>query len=218
MNESKHTPTLWDYLAALVWSLVLLAGFLPEAIFGMLREWGRVPIHLAFTNTPWFITFSCTGFLGWFTYQRCRDCEERDDIAFGKAVQMGILGMAAFLPIQIEQIPAYLHIPIPFYRYLIFTIIAVKTASWVYLVQLVMRYHLFSGLDVFRKTPLLFPSAMYHQSQISDQGGDKAEGCQGDRACLCPDCESPPSIPKDEERQSDGSGGSTSESATDVSS
>ena len=160
MAEKKHIPDLWDGLAALVWSLILLAGLFPEVVFVILRQQGQVTTQQAFINSPWFITYACAGFIGWFTFQRCRESGSREDFAFGKAVQVTVLGLAAFLPLQIEQTPAYLHIPIPSLRYLVLAIITTKVLTWFYLVQLIIRYHLFSGLAVFRGMPLFFPSAM----------------------------------------------------------
>ena len=143
-----------------VWTLVLLFGLFPDTVFYVMREMAHVPMHMAFTNTPWFITLSCAGFLGWFTYERCREGGAQEDIAVGKAVQITVLALAAFLPIQVERLPAYLHIPIPLYRNLILAVIAIKMTTWLYLMQLIMRYYMFSGLDVFRNMPLFFPSAL----------------------------------------------------------
>jgi hypothetical protein len=159
VTENKHSPSIWDGLSAFMWTLVFIAGLLPEIFFLVLRNLGHVTIHQAFINTPWFITFTCAGFLGWFTYQRSHECDDREDVAFGKAVQVSVLALAAFLPLQVEQIPAFLHITIPHYRNLIMTVILIKMASWIYLVQLIMRYHLFSGLAVFKNMSLIFPSA-----------------------------------------------------------
>jgi hypothetical protein len=158
--EEKHTPNIWDGLAAIVWTLILLMGLFPETFFDILRKMGHVTIHQAVINTVWFVTFSCAGFMGWFTYQRSRECNDREDVAIGKGVQVTVLALAAFLPLQIEQFPAYLHITIPSIRNLILAIIAAKLATWIFLVQLILRYYLFSGLDIFRKMPLLFPSAL----------------------------------------------------------
>ena len=160
MIDNRHSPDVWDRLATFLWWLILLAGLLPEAFFFILRELGQVSTHQALTNTPWFITFSCAGFVGWFTYQRCRESGDKDDIAFGKSVQTFLLAFAAFLPLQIEQTPVYLHIPIPFYRNLILGMIGIKVLTWGYLVQLILRYYLFSGSRVFRKMPLFSLSAL----------------------------------------------------------
>lgn len=169
VTEDKHTPDLWDGLAALVWSLVLLAGLFPEVFFTLLREQGQVTTQQAFTNSPWFVTYACAGFLGWFTFQRCRESGNREDFAFGKGVQVTVLALAAFLPLPIENTPEYLHIPIPSLKYLVLGIITVKALSWFYLVQLIIRYYLFSGLTVFRDMPLFFPSAMFYEGRDRNQ-------------------------------------------------
>ncbi len=82
------------------------------------------------------------------------------DIAFGKSVQITILALAAFLPLHIEQIPLYLRIPIPYYRNLIMLIVACKALTWLYLLSLLLRYHLVSGHEAFKTMPLFFPSAL----------------------------------------------------------
>ncbi len=160
VTDTRYTPDVWDSLAAFLWWLILLAGLFPETFFYVLRELGHVTTQQAFTNTPWFISLSCAGFVGWFTFQRSREAGDKDDIAFGKGVQVLILGFAAFLPLQIEQTPVYLYIPIPFYRNLLLGIVGVKVLTWIYLVQLILRYYLFSGIEVFRKMTLVFPSAL----------------------------------------------------------
>jgi len=171
--EKKHIPDLWDGLAALLWSLILLAGLFPEVIFVLLRQQGQVTTQQAFVNSPWFITYACAGFIGWFTFQRCREAGNREDFAFGKAVQVTVLALAAFLPLQIEQTPVYLHIPIPSLRYLVLAIITTKVVSWLYLVQLIVRYHLFSGLKVFSDMPLFFPSAMFSERRSREQSAPR---------------------------------------------
>ena len=160
VSEHKHIPDVWDSLAAFLWWLILLAGLFPEAFFFLFRELGQVSMRQAFINTPWFITFAGAGFLGWFACQRSRETGDRDDVAFGKAVQIFILALAAFLPLQVEQTPMYLHIPVPYYRNLILGTVGIKLLSWGYLAQLIMRYHLFSGHEVFRNMPLLFLSSL----------------------------------------------------------
>lgn len=160
---------MWDGLAVFLWSFIFLAGLFPESVFFLLRQLGDVTLHQAFINSHWFITFACSGFLGWFACQRSRESDVPDDIAFGKGVLVTVLALAAFLPLQIELLPAYLHIPLPGIRFLILSVIAIKGLCWFYLVQLIMRYHLFSGTDVFKNMPLFFPSALMQKEKATQE-------------------------------------------------
>ena len=144
----------------LLWLAIFMIGLFPEVVFVWVREAGYVVTLRALVNSHWFITLACSGFLGWFTFCRCAECGDYADVAFGKSVQIVILAITAFLPMGIEKVSIYFLIPIPFYRYLILSVITVKALAWLYLVTLILRYYLISGYAVFKNIPLLFPSAL----------------------------------------------------------
>jgi hypothetical protein len=120
----------------------------------------------ALVNSHWFITFACAAFVGWFTFVRCAECGDPADVAVGKSVQLIILAMTAFLPMEIQKaIDYFYYIPDLFYRYLILSVLAVKALAWLYLVIMILRYYLVSGHKVYRSIPLLFPSALLPQEE-----------------------------------------------------
>ena len=139
-----------------------MVGLFPEVAFLWLREAGYVVTMRAMINSHWFITLACAGFMGWFTFKRCVECNDYPDVAFGKSVQIMVLSIAAFLPMGIEKVFLYFYyIPDPFYRYLILSVLSVKALAWLYLAILILRYYLVSGHAVFKNIPLLFPSALF---------------------------------------------------------
>ncbi|MCK5861434.1 MAG: hypothetical protein KAH38_03050 [Candidatus Hydrogenedentes bacterium] len=160
MTENKNTIVLWTIGTLLVWLVVFMIGLFPEIAFRVFREAGYVVTMRALINSHWFITLACSTFLGWFTFKRCAECDDPVDAAFGKSIQVMILAITAFLPLEIEKIGLYFLIPILFYRYLILSVIAVKILAWLYLVTLLLQYYLISGHTVFKNIPLLFPSVL----------------------------------------------------------
>lgn len=159
MTENENTLVLWTIGTLFLWLAIFTVGLFPEVVFIWLREAGHVVTMRALVNSHWFISFSCAGFLGWFTFTRCVECNDYADVAFGKSVQIMILAITAFFPLGIERLAMYFLIPIPFYRYLILSVIAVKALAWLYLFILILRYYLISGHEVFKNIPLVFPSA-----------------------------------------------------------
>lgn len=159
VTNEEHIPDVWDGLSVFFWSLIFLTGLVPDSIFLLFRNLGQVAIRQAFTNSSWFITFACAGFLAWFVCQRSREAGDRGDIAFGKGVQICVLALTAFLPLPMELLSMYPHIPFAGVRFVILATFSIKMLCWLYLFQLILRYHLFLGDTVFRMMPLLFPSA-----------------------------------------------------------
>lgn len=140
--------------------IIFLMGMFPGIAFTALREAGYVVTMRALINSNWFITLACAAFIGWFTFRRCVECNDSADVAMGKSVQIIILAMTAFLPMEIEKALLYFfYIPDPFYRYLILSVLATKALAWLYLVIMILKYYLVSGHAVYRDIPLIFPSA-----------------------------------------------------------
>lgn len=159
MTTKNNNSILWNGLAVLLWIGIFFAGLFPEPIFFKLRQLGGVTMHQAFINSHWFITFSCTGFLAWFVTQRSREAGVDSHLALGKGIQVAVLSLVAFLPVPIEILPGYFFILARFYYFLIMAVITAKMLCWLYLLQVVLNYHLFAGAEVLKDMPLLFPSA-----------------------------------------------------------
>lgn len=175
MTEEKNRIDLWTLGTVPLWLLIFLMGLFPETVFAVLREMGYVVTMRAIINSHWFITMACATYLGWFTFNRCMECNDRVDIAFGKSVQIVILGITAFLPIRLEQIAMYMDIPIPFYRYLVLSVVSVKGLAWLFLLHLLLRYYLLSGHRVFKNMPLMFPSALFPTEEQNESGAERSD-------------------------------------------
>ena len=159
MTENKDAVNLWTVGTLALWLAIFLVGLFPGIAFVWLREVGYVVTVRAVINSVWFISLSCAAFLGWFTFSRCMECGDEIDVALGKSVQIIILAVTAFLPMNLEKVFLYAHIPLPFYRYLILSVLATKSLAWLYLVIMILRYYLVSGHVVYKNIPLIFPSA-----------------------------------------------------------
>lgn len=163
MNEQNNTLDGWGVGALLVWLFIFMMNLFPEAVFALLRELGHVVTMRAWINSFWIIPLASATYLGWFSFNRCLECDDPADVAFGKSVQLVLLAIAAFLPVRMEQLGLYMAIPIPFYRYLILSVVTVKWLAWIYLVSFLLRYYVLSGHKVFKDMPLLFPSTLFYE-------------------------------------------------------
>ncbi len=174
MTNNNFTEDLWRGAALLAWMAIFMMGLFPEVVFYTLREQGYVVSQRAITNNYWTITLASAGFLGWFVFRRCIECQDEVNIALGKGVQVIILALTAFLPLHIQELPLHFAIPIPGLRRLLLTIVAIKGLTWLYLVTLLLRYYFGSGHAVFKNMPLVFPSA--YRGPRSPRAIDDKEG------------------------------------------
>jgi hypothetical protein len=151
-------PDGWRWLLLPLWVLFFGAGLFPEWIFYALRGLSGVSERHAMINNYHLLSFSLTAYLVAFTLQRCRDAGLDDMEARGKALQVGVFALIAFLPVRLDQWTEYFHIGNPQLRRLVFSAIAVKSVMWLYLFFVVLRYYLVSGTRVFIDMPALLPS------------------------------------------------------------
>lgn len=134
-------------------------GLQPEATYEILREWGLVATQRAVVNNHGFIVIGFAAYLVFFTHRRCLEAAVRPMDAFGKALQIGVLALLAFLPLRLEHALNYQHIPVPAYRRLILFMAAAKCLAWVYLLSVLVRYYFLSGLAVYAHMVSIFPSS-----------------------------------------------------------
>lgn len=165
-NEQRNS---WDLLALAIWTLFFAIGLVPELVFQTLREFAGVVTRTAFVNTSGVITVSFTAYIAFFTARRCTDAGMSDRDARDRALQVAILGIAAFLEIParaagvearslLEIMVSYRELSDTYLQAFILIIGASKIVSWCYLFSLVLRYHAFSNRTVFTSIPPLFPS------------------------------------------------------------
>jgi hypothetical protein len=148
----------WRFPALLLWMVFFSLGVSPEEIYHYCRMVGHVTTQRALTNSPWILPLGMAAYLAMFTFHRCREAGLDDIQARGKAFQVMILALPAFLPIRLELVLHYRDIPIESYRWVVLGVAAAKTLTWFYLCSVVVRYYLGWGAQVYRDMPSVFPS------------------------------------------------------------
>ena len=163
MAHPPARPDWWRWPTAALWLLFFVAGLFPERLFEELRHIGAVTTQDAYINSHNMITLGLVGFFMHFVYQRAREAGLDRHVARGKAVQVGILALVAFIPLRLDQAVRYMDIPVARLRHLVAIVAFGKIACWGYLFALLIRYYFCSGDRVFRQMPSLFPSAHLHR-------------------------------------------------------
>ena len=113
--------------------------------------------------------YDLTAYLAFFANRRCRESGLSKVASQGKALEIAVLGLVAFLEIPAKgsafEARTLLDIVFDFRslpgRYLQTVVLFVglsKLGVWLYLYSLVLRYHAYGNRDVFARIPSLFPS------------------------------------------------------------
>lgn len=170
MSDSEPRFDPWALAAALLWLVFLCAGYMPEELFAFLRAEGRVVTQDAMVNSPYLITVAFSIYFGYFAYQRCRECGLGPADCQARALQVGIVGLLAFLNIPLQVLFDAPQIPVARLRNLVFAIFAAKTAAWLYLASLIVRYYLLRNVQVFGNLASVFPSNHRLEDECEDLG------------------------------------------------
>jgi hypothetical protein len=167
---SQTTPSsgLWRFANILVWFVLFVMGLQPEHTFFLLRQASHVVTQSAFINSYYVITYAFTGYLVWFTWRVCRAAGLSSDTAQGKAIQVGLLALLAFLPMRLEQAIYYHQIAVPLDRWLNVTAGIGKCLAWLYLFSLILRYYTWEGPSAFVNMRALCPSAREDEEEVED--------------------------------------------------
>lgn len=142
-----------------MWFGFFALGLFPEFFYFFLRDHGHVITSNAMVNSPYLLYFAQVVYLFAFLGRAARRAGLGPVVSQVLAVQLAMVGLLAFLPVRLEELPAYAKIAVRFDRWLILTVCALKIASWLYLLSLLCRYYLWSGGEVFRQMVPVFPSA-----------------------------------------------------------
>lgn len=179
MNQDARTA--WDFLTLALWALFFGVGLAPDPVFRVLREIAGVTTSTALINSSLVLTAALAVYIAFFTLRRCREAGLNDAEARGRALQIGLLGLVAFLEIPVRDGAAQVrtllelvlqvgNIPMDqtYLRTVVLFIGASKLLAWWYLFSLVIRYHAFGMRRVFATMPSVFPSAHSGVSKVSE--------------------------------------------------
>ncbi len=155
VRETPNKDDPWRFPAMALWLLLFVAGIEPNLIFFQLRALADISTYNALLNSHHLITLALAGYLGVFVWGRSREAGLPSASAEARAVQIGALGLLAFLAVPFEQA---LDFDSPFQR-LVIAVAVAKIAAWCYLLSVLLRYYFFSGHRVFVRMATLFPSA-----------------------------------------------------------
>lgn len=170
MGHSDHTDRAWGWAALPLWCGFFVLGLFPEYFYDLLRAEGRVVTHKAMVNSPYLLYAGLVVYFFAFVSRAARAAGLGPVVSQVLAVQLAMVGLLGFLPVRLEDLPAYWEIPVRSDRWLMLSVCSLKIASWMYLLSLVFRYYLGSGDEVFRQLVPVFPSA--HHEKSSPETGE----------------------------------------------
>ena len=156
MNQPKTAIDPWAVPTLIMWLLFFGIGLIPEATFWAARELGAVVTQNAIINSPSLVTIFLAMYLAFFAYHRCLDAGLSSENAMARAIQVGILGLIAFLPYPFYLLlfPGNLNLlGIGLHRLdelaAVFGLPVAKLLAWSYLLIVVVRSYLTSGTEAF---------------------------------------------------------------------
>ncbi len=159
---------IWRWPNLALWTVFFAVGLFPEYVYNTLRDVAGVLTQSALVNSVNMLLFGLSAYLAYFTWLRCREAGLSVAAAHGKATQLGILGLAAFLPIGLHQLPEYRDTFTAEGLRVMYSFAAAKFIIWLYLYSIILRFYLFSGYAVFERIPALFPSSRTMKEKASD--------------------------------------------------
>lgn len=185
MNDDHRN--IWDLLTLGLWSCFFAVGLVPELAFATVRNFASVPSYVALVNSSAVITIALTVYLAFFTNRRCQASGLSPVASHGKALEIAVLCLVAFLEIPAKgaafETRTLLEIALDFRslpgRYLQTVVLFVgmsKLAAWLFLYSLVLRYHAFGKRHVFAHIPSIFPSMRELEAQNKYLANAESEG------------------------------------------
>jgi len=171
----KFIEDPWRIPALGLWGLFFLTGLAPGVAYHVARQLGGVYIHRAMVNSPYLLTVALAAYIAVFCYSRSVSAGAASGEAQDKAIQVFVLGLAAFLPFNFLTLFTVSMIPYPETRVLIYSGGCAKVLSWIYLLSLILRYYLLDRRDAFARIPSLFFSTRYHRARHAAAPSDAPE-------------------------------------------
>lgn len=170
--NAPRSLDLWRFPLFLLWLVFFIAGLAPEPVFVLLREAGGVLTQRALVNSPHAITIALAAYLAIFVYRRCRDAGDLPGVAQDKALQLGVVALVAFMPVDLGAILAAHRAPELQYRLLLYGAGLFKLVAWWSLLPFFIRYYLFRNDHPFSDMHTIFPST--HDKGAPVDGTDPA--------------------------------------------
>lgn len=173
MNDSDTRRDPWALPTLLLWVAFFLVGLFPEGVFTALRDWSGVVTSQAYVNNPEAITIAFTFYLAAFVFMRCREAGLTDAQAQGRAVQVGLAGIIAFLwqPLGLLVVAGDVLAGSVWQRVgivvAIYLTAFLKMLAWFYLLSLIVRYYGFGHRQIFAEMRCVFPSARVPRQEES---------------------------------------------------
>lgn len=173
-TESSGKHTWWSVPTLALWCVFMMIGLAPDLFYAHLREFGRVLTQHALVNNVYVVTVGFAGYLAWFVRARCLEAGLSAKESGGRALQVLMLGLLAFLPIEytLKLLVASQFILVPELRYFVFLVAPGKLLAWLYLNSLFFMYYALNRTDAFGRIPSIFPSSYTRQR---DAGENEAE-------------------------------------------
>ncbi len=178
---------VWDLLTLAFWFVFFAVGLAPELCFSALRAAAGVAPYTALVNSSAVITVGFAVYLALFTYRRCRASGITPYLSQGKALEVALVSLVAFLELpavsmtfQSRKTLLALTLDLGslndlYLQGVILFVSASKLLAWAYLISLVIRYHAFGNRAVFTQVPSIFPSMQRSTNAPSEAAAPRAE-------------------------------------------
>jgi hypothetical protein len=157
VSAPEDKSDYWRLPAFILWVLFFLVGLAPEPVFMTLREWSGVLPQRAVVNSPHLITVAFAGYVALFCWHRCRDAGLSHWESQDRALQLGVVALVAFLPVDFLTVFTAHTNPLVQHRFSLYLVGIGKLATW--WLSMFVRYYAFGADRVFAHVPSLFPSA-----------------------------------------------------------
>jgi len=159
-NVAMEHYDIWTLPVVLLWLLFMLVGLVPEPVYVLIRDLGRVQPQTALVNSPVMVTVAFSMFFALFVRRKCCEHGGSIDAANARASQVWLLCFFAFLGFgfagpalpQRSVLGLFLmHATISdgYLRWVAILAGGAKICSWWYLMTLLVRYYLFGNRTVF---------------------------------------------------------------------
>ena len=159
---NNDAPDYWRIPTFILWMVFMLIGLVPDAVFHFLQLSAGVMRYEALIGSPLVMTVAFAGYMAAFAYSESLRGGSPQHMALGNAIQIGTVGLIAFLPVTLESIQFAVEMRyynLAMVSFIVLTTASIKLMAWGYLMSFLVRYYLLGRQDVFARMASFFPSA-----------------------------------------------------------